>query len=69
MYSNKVTTMIRKFKETYFTIAINDYFGDSGKLWKTLKDVLPKKTSVNPSCLNVDGKILESEDDISNGAK
>ena len=67
LYRNKVTTMIRKSKETYFKVAINDCFGDSGKLWKTLKDVLPKKTSVNPSCLNVNGKILESEDDISNG--
>ena len=67
LYRNKVTTMIRKSEETYLKVAINDCFGDSGKLWKTLKDVLQKKTSVNPSSLNVSGKNLESEDDISNG--
>ena len=46
-YRNKVTAMIRKSKENYFKVNINNCNGDSGRLWKTLKNVLPKKPSSN----------------------
>ena len=36
-------------------------------MWKTIKGVLPKKPSVNPSAININGNILESNDDISYG--
>ena len=52
--------MIRKSKENYFKVNINNCNGDSGRLWKTLKNVLPKKPSVNPSAININGNILES---------
>ena len=39
---NKVTVMIRKSKENYFKGKSNNCNGDSGRLWKTLKNVLPK---------------------------
>ncbi len=64
---NKVTGMMRESKKRYFEKSIDDCTGDSGKLWKTLNTILPKKRSVSPSSLDIDGKVLESDSDICNG--
>ncbi len=40
---NKVNVMMRDAKREYYTNEINDSAGDMGKMWKTLKDLLPNK--------------------------
>ena len=41
--------------------------GNSGKLWKALNDILPFKSSSNPSSITVNGNVLSRNDDIANG--
>ncbi len=59
--------MIRESKKRYFERSVYDCSRDSGKLWKILNTILPKKSSVSTSSLDINGKVLESENDISNG--
>ena len=68
LYRNKVTTaMIRKSKEIYFKNTVQQGVGNSGKLWKALNDILPSKSSSNPSSIVVNGNVLSRNDDIANG--
>ena len=43
MLRNKVNIMMRDAKRDYYTNEINNSAGDMSKMWKTLKELLPKK--------------------------
>ena len=59
--------MIRKSKEVYFKNTVQQGVCNSGKLRKALNDILPSKSSSNPSSIVVHENALFSNDDIPNG--
>ena len=64
---NSVTKMIRKSKENFYKSSISDGTGDSKKLWKTLKDIVPTNPAKTPSSIIVDDTVLTHSHDIANG--
>ena len=64
---NQVTDMLRTAKSNYYKVLISQNCNDSSKLWKSLKRVLPSKRSCNTSSIVIEGDVLTSNDDISNG--
>ena len=67
LYRNKVTKMIRVAKENYFKDVVYKCNGNSGKYGRHSEMFLPQKTRVNPTSMQIDGKTLETENDICNG--
>ncbi len=47
---NRVNNLAKSLKRKYYSTKINNCNGDSAKLWKTLKELLPNKKS--GSCIN-----------------
>lgn len=64
---NYVTTLVRNCKENYFRDTIHKSSSNSRNLWKGLKEILPSKSSVNPSSIVFNGNFLSNNDDIANG--
>ena len=61
-----VTGIIRDAKSNYYRHVINQNSNNSSKLWKTLKTVLPKKSSCTPSSIVYNDNVLTSNKDIPN---
>ena len=57
---NHVTGIIRDAKSNYYKHVINQNSNNSSKLWKTLKTVLPKKSSCTPSSIVYNDNVLIS---------
>ena len=60
-YRNKVTSMIRKGKESYYKNIIYKGTENSSKLWKALNDILPSKPYPNPSSIHINDNVLSSK--------
>ena len=64
---NEVTKMVRKAKEIHCKQSVAQSTGDSKRMWKALKDILPQKTSPSPSSITVDDEVCVSNIDIADG--
>ncbi len=63
---NKVTSMIRSAKCKYYKTVIQESGNDSGKLWQTLRSVIPSKDASTPASIVYDDVVHTSNNDIAN---
>ena len=64
---NNVHRHIEEAKSNYFTSLLQDCKGDSSKLWKAFKQVLPTKQTSNITSLKVDEKTIFTAKSIADG--
>ena len=64
IWRNKVTTLIRQAKTTYYRNTINSNLNDSKKLWGLLHELSPKPYNSPPVYINEDGKEITDPKDI-----
>ena len=65
--SNSLNILAHKLKRDHFSNKIDEAGNDSGKLWTTLKEILPNKKQHNGiTGVNCNGEILTTHKDIAN---
>ena len=52
---NKVTHVMRKSKREYNANQISQNHNNSKKMWRCLRDLVPKSLPISPNTINVDG--------------
>ena len=65
-HRNKVTGLVRKAKQEYYTAMIDKNSGDSKSMWKILKDLLPRCSTGGITSLEVNGSLVTSFSEIAN---
>jgi hypothetical protein len=50
-----VNINVKKCKAEYYSNLINTNKGNTGALWKTLNDILSRKSRSSPSCIETNG--------------
>ncbi len=68
LYRNKVIGLVKKSKKAQYTAIINENNNKPSSVWKLFKEVGASKrnTSSTIFSLNVDGKTIESPEEIAN---
>ena len=63
---NQITMKIRKAKAAFITKSVVESTGNSGKVWKSLKRLMPVKSTDEIKCIEKDSKELRNKKDIAN---
>ncbi len=63
---NKLNNLAKKLKREYFESSIRDAGTDSGKLWKTVKTIIPSNQQNPIKSVKVDGNVTNDSDDRAN---